>query len=118
MIDFSVPEARQAMEAAITRVRGELGREYPLIIGGQPIWTQERLRSINPSETSEAGGQVAKASRREAEQALEAAWAAFPAWSGLPAPARASALFKAAAIMPRRKLEPVARRVVGAAQAW
>ena len=38
---------------------------------------------------------MAKASRREAEQALEAAWAAFPAWSGLPAQARASVLFKA-----------------------
>ena len=118
MIDFSVPEARQAMEAAITRVRGELGREYPLIIGGQPIWTQERLRSINPSETSEVVGQVAKASRREAEQALEAAWAAFPAWSGLPAQARASVLFKAAAIMRRRKLELVAWVVLEAAKTW
>src|SRR5690606_40532785 len=72
----------------------------------------------NPSETWEVVGQVARAARREAEQALEAAWAAFPAWSGLPAQARASVLFKAAAIMRRRKLELVAWVVLEAAKTW
>ena len=33
--DFSDPAARDAMLAALEKVGGELGREYPLIIGGE-----------------------------------------------------------------------------------
>lgn len=118
MIDFSVPETRQAMEETIAQVRRELGREYPLVIGGEPVWTDRRIRSINPSDTAEVIGLVAKATRREAEQALEAAWAAFPQWSGMTAEARARVLFKAAAIMRRRKMELVAWEVLEAAKTW
>ena len=35
MTDFTKPENVQAMKAAIEKVRRELGREYPLIIGGK-----------------------------------------------------------------------------------
>jgi len=118
MIDFSIPEARHAMEETIARVRQELGREYPLIIGGRPVWTDGRIRSINPCNTSEVVGLVAKATRQEAEQALEAAWAAFPEWSALPAEARARVLFKAAAIMRRRKMELMAWMMLEAAKTW
>ncbi|BAS26589.1 L-glutamate gamma-semialdehyde dehydrogenase [Limnochorda pilosa] len=118
MIDFSVPENRRAMEETLARVRGELGREYPLVIGGQKVWTGGRIRSINPSNNRELVGLVAKATAREAEQALEAAWDAFPQWSAMTAPARARLLFKAAAIMRRRKMELSAWEVVEAGKTW
>ena len=35
--DFSKPENKQAMEEAIEQVRGELGREYPVIVNGEKI---------------------------------------------------------------------------------
>ena len=35
LTDFSKEENATAMRAAIERVKSELGREYPLIIGGE-----------------------------------------------------------------------------------
>src|SRR4051812_27692705 len=35
--DFNKPENKAAMEAALQKVQAELGREYPLVIGGERI---------------------------------------------------------------------------------
>ena len=35
--DFSTPENKAAMEKAIEEVKGELGRQYPIIINGEKI---------------------------------------------------------------------------------
>ena len=43
MTDFSKPENLQAMKTAIEKIRGELGREYPLIIGGKMVITKDML---------------------------------------------------------------------------
>ena len=48
--DFSKEENRRAFEEALETVRSQLGREYDLIIGGERIKTQEKIRSINPVE--------------------------------------------------------------------
>src|SRR6267142_4972925 len=37
LTDFTKPENKAAMEAALLRVKEEFGREYPLVIGGQRI---------------------------------------------------------------------------------
>ena len=37
------------MRAAIEKVRSQLGREYPLVIGGERIKTEGKLESINPA---------------------------------------------------------------------
>ena len=42
-VDFTNPEnARRMMRAAIEKVRGELGREYDLVIGGRRVKTAEK----------------------------------------------------------------------------
>src|SRR4051812_35438694 len=48
-LDFSRPENRKAMTHAMEKVRGELGREYDLLIGGERIRTGNLLKSVNPS---------------------------------------------------------------------
>ena len=50
LTDFSKPENLQAMKAAIEKVRGELGREYPLIIGGKKVMTKDKLKSIKEGD--------------------------------------------------------------------
>jgi len=45
--DFSQPANRQAMEAALRKVRAEFGREYPLRIGGETVFTGDKLISVN-----------------------------------------------------------------------
>ena len=41
--DFSKEENAQAMRAALEKVKSELGREYPLVIGGERIETEAKL---------------------------------------------------------------------------
>ena len=40
LTDFTKEENAQAMRAAIETVKGQLGREYPLVIGGERITTE------------------------------------------------------------------------------
>src|ERR1700680_1632640 len=44
--DDRKPETAAAMRAAIEKVRKELGREYPLVIGGKRIQTTEKIVSL------------------------------------------------------------------------
>ncbi len=116
--DFASETNRAAMGAAIDRVRAQLGATYDLQIGGERIATGARIRSVNPCRPSETVGLVAKASREHAERAIQAAAAAFPAWSRTAPEARARILWKAAAILRRRKLEMAAWMVFEVAKNW
>jgi 1-pyrroline-5-carboxylate dehydrogenase len=107
-VDFSKPENRQAMEAALKKVAGELGREYPLIIGGQRITTQDKLYSYNPSRPKEVVGVFQKATAELAARAVEEAHRAFDRWKRVPAEERAACLFRAADILRQRKFEMAA----------
>ena len=49
LTDFSTAPGRKAMEAALLAVGAQLGREFPLVIGGMPVRTGETFRSFNPS---------------------------------------------------------------------
>lgn len=103
--DFSNPDNARAFEAALVKIRGELGRTYPLIIGGQRITRTEVYTSVDPSQQGQVVGYAVKGTLADAEAAVEASKAAFPGWSRTPAPVRAGILFKTAAIMRRRKHE-------------
>src|SRR5689334_15924538 len=105
LTDFTRPENLQAMKAAIEKVRGELGREYPLIIGGKKVMTRDKLKSINPAKPSELVGLFQKAGTAEVEPAMNAALKAFETWSRTPVEERASLLFRTADIIRRRKHE-------------
>jgi 1-pyrroline-5-carboxylate dehydrogenase len=103
--DFSKPENLQAMRVAIEKVRAQLGREYPLIIGGKTVTTKDKLRSINPAKPTELVGLFQKAGAAEVEPAMQAALKAFETWSRTPVEARASLLFRVGDIIRRRKHE-------------
>ena len=61
--DFRQEENARKMRAAIERVRGQLGREYDLIIGGQRIKTTDKIKSLNPSRPSQIVGLHQKAGK-------------------------------------------------------
>ena len=103
--DFSQKEPVKAYKAALKKVRGELGQDYPLWIGDEKIHTDDYLPSINPSDTGELIGRSAKGKAKEIEKAMDAAWKAYAEWSELPMAHRARALVKLAAVMRRRKFE-------------
>src|ERR1700684_934255 len=71
--DFRHEDNARKMRAAIERVRGELGREYDLIIGGQRIKTADKIKSLNPSKPSALVGTHQKAGKEHVEPAMKAA---------------------------------------------
>ncbi|MGH9780772.1 MAG: aldehyde dehydrogenase family protein, partial [Candidatus Acidiferrales bacterium] len=103
--DFSKPENRAAMEAALKKVGTELGREYPLIIGGEKSFTKEKTQSTNPSHPSQVVGIFQKGAIELANQAIEAADKAFAHWKMVPAAKRAWYCFEVAEILRKRRFE-------------
>ncbi len=116
--DFGVPANREAMEAALRKVRLELGRDYPLWIGAERIMTEDRIVSINPGQIDVVIGRVSKASKELAEQAMVAALDAFASWSRVPAVERSACLLRAAALMRERKHEFSAMMVYESGKNW
>ncbi|TVY11685.1 L-glutamate gamma-semialdehyde dehydrogenase [Paenibacillus cremeus] len=103
--DFTKEENKQAMRAAVAKVKSELGREYPLYIGAESIATDAKITSINPGNVDEVIGYVSKADQALAEQAMQAALNTFETWKKVSPRARAEYLLKAAKLMRERKLE-------------
>ncbi|HEX6292709.1 MAG TPA: L-glutamate gamma-semialdehyde dehydrogenase [Herpetosiphonaceae bacterium] len=116
--DFSASVNVQAMQAALSRVKEQLGQTYPLIIGGEAISTDDTSTSINPGRPQEVIGRFAKATVDHADQAVEAAARAFESWRFVPPAERAGYLFKAAAVMRRRKFELCAWLTYEVSKSW
>src|SRR5579863_1875449 len=103
--DFTKEDNARKMRAAIERVRGELGREYDLIIGGQRIKTADKIKSLNPSKPSQIVGIHQKAGKEHVEPAMRAALKAFTTWKNVPVEDRAALLFRAADLLRQRKMD-------------
>lgn len=103
--NFGLEENVKAMQAAIAKVKSELGREYPLYIGTEKVVTEAKITSINPGNVDEIIGYVSKADQKLAEKAMNVALETFETWKKVPARERAEYLFKAAALMRDRKHE-------------
>ena len=116
--DFSRPEIRSAMQAAVEKVRGQLGREYDLIIGGKKIRTAEKFCSYNPSRKDEVVGVFQKCTPELAARAVEVAHKNFARWAKVPAEQRAGYLLKAGEILRQRKLEMAAWMVFEVGKSW
>lgn len=116
--DFSDEHNAQAMLASLEHVETQLGREYPLVIGGERVTTGDLIDSVNPSQFDQIVGRVHHATRDLADKALKAAWKAFDSWKNVPAEERAAYLFKAAAEMRRRKYEFNSWLVLEVGKSW
>src|ERR1700675_5111259 len=118
LTDFSKEENARKMRAAIEKVRGQLGREYDLIIGGQRVKTADKIKSLNPSKPSQIVGIHQKAGKEHVEPAMQAALKAFTTWSRTSIEERASLLFRAADLMRQRKMDYMAWLVFEVSKNW
>ena len=118
LTDFTKEENKQAFNDALQLVNSQLRKEYPLVINGEKITTEEKIVSYNPAKKTELIGMVSRANKERAEQAMQAALAAFESWKKWQPESRAQLLFKAAAIMRRRKHEFSAYLVKEAGKPW
>jgi 1-pyrroline-5-carboxylate dehydrogenase len=104
-IDFSVPANRKAMEDALAQVKAAFGREYPLTIGGERVYTAEKTKSLNPSAPEQVIGIFQKATVEMANTAVDQAAAAFERWKRVPAEERVACIYRAADILRKRRYE-------------
>jgi 1-pyrroline-5-carboxylate dehydrogenase len=118
MMNFGKSEIARQMRAALDRVRGQLGREYDLVIGGRRIRTTEKIHSINPARPSEIVGIHQKAGKEHVEPAMQAALAAFESWSRTALEERVSLLFRTADLLRERKFELMAWLVFEVSKNW
>ncbi len=118
LADFSRPENAAAMRAALAKVRGELGREYSLVIGGARTHTTAKIRSLNPAQPTELIGLHQKAGPEHVEPAMQAALTAFDSWRLVPAQDRAAWLTRVAAILRARKFEFNACLILEVGKNW
>src|SRR5947207_1058999 len=116
--DFRREENARRMRAAVERVRGQLGREYDLIIGGQRVKTTDKIKSLNPSHPSQIVGIHQKAGKEHVEPAMRAALAAFETWSQTSFEERASLLFRVGDLLRERKFELGAWMVFEVSKNW
>ena len=104
-VDFSQPENKRRMEAALDDVRAKLGREYDIIIGGKRLKTAGKIFSMNPAHPAEVVGVHQRAGEEHVEEAIQAAQTAFASWKKVPVHDRAALLFAAAAHIRDRSFE-------------
>lgn len=115
--DFTGAEKRRAMHHALDMVRDhDLGREYPLVIGGGAIRSADPIISTNPAHPEEVIGRVARAGPAEVDAAIAAARAAFPRWGRTPIGDRARVLERTAGLLRRERFRFAALEVFEAAK--
>ncbi|MGH9404443.1 MAG: L-glutamate gamma-semialdehyde dehydrogenase [Terriglobia bacterium] len=117
--DFTRGSAQfKAMAQALARVETELGRKYPLVIGGERVESGKTFHSLNPAHPDQVIGVVSRADQELANRAISAAAAAFPAWTRTNAEDRIRLLAETAARLRERKYEFEAWLVFEAGKPW
>lgn len=116
--DFSRPDDRRKMEEALAAISAQLGKEYPLVIGGKKIAGAEKITSFNPSSKNEVVGIAQKGTKQHALDAIDAAWNAFDGWRMESFEKRADLLFRIAARMRERKYELAAWMISEIGKSW
>lgn len=116
--DFTLEKERTAYLEALKKVESFLGQDYPLVIGGKQTITNKKIISVNPAHKQEVIGTVSMADIEHAEKAIQTAVQTFQTWRKAKPGLRASILFKAAAILRRRKHEFSALMTKEAGKPW
>lgn len=101
--DFSKDENRRKLEEGLNIVNGYLGQDYPLIIGGERIMTDDKKESYNPANKQETIGSLSQANQEHAQKAMDVALETFESWRKYSFEFRSDVLFKAAALIRKRK---------------
>jgi RHH-type proline utilization regulon transcriptional repressor/proline dehydrogenase/delta 1-pyrroline-5-carboxylate dehydrogenase len=121
LTDFTRPEARSKMKAALAEVQNELKSgpyRLPLVIDGHKRDGVETLLVTSPGDSSVAFSSTAAAGIDEANLAVSAALKAFESWSTTPPRERAEVLIRAASILRRDRFKLSALEVFECGKPW
>ena len=116
--DFSAPGPRAEYEEALETVSSKLGGHVPVVVGGRPVATDDRIVSVDPARPDVVVGTTGSASEAEAQLAIGAAKAAYADWSRRPAAERAEFVHRIGDLMAERKFELSAWMTLEAGKNW
>ncbi len=103
---FNPPEElHKGFDAAVEKVKKNLGKEYGMIINGKDAFADDKWDDHSPINTEWVLARMQKGNATHAAQAIAAARAAFPKWSHTPWQERVRLVRKAASILEKRILE-------------
>jgi len=106
------PALDAAFDAAIAKVRAEIGRLHALHVAGETKAGAAPIESRSPTDARVVVARVATATAADVGEAVSAAARAFPGWSAVPWQKRAEILDRAADIVRERRLELAAWLIV------
>jgi RHH-type proline utilization regulon transcriptional repressor/proline dehydrogenase/delta 1-pyrroline-5-carboxylate dehydrogenase len=118
LLDFSRPENRQAMQEAISALRGGFPLKAAAKIGGRRVSGTRSVAVHNPADPDEVVGELGLADADQAESAVEIARDAGAGWAAVPAGARAATLREAAKLMLERRFSLNALMVIEVGKSW
>jgi 1-pyrroline-5-carboxylate dehydrogenase len=105
VLNFAQPKNAKLQKDAIEAVKKNLGKTYPLVVGGKQLRSNKKLISYNPSAPDMEIAKFHKGTKTQAERAINDAAKAFETWRYEKPQTRAKLLFKAAEIARRRRFE-------------
>lgn len=116
--DFTNRENQQNFKEALKKVKTEFGKEIPLVINGEKIYTDDKYVSVDPANHKQVLGSISKASKEQVDQAMDAAKEAYKTWRKWTPKERAELLIRVSAIIRRKKDELSALMVYEAGKPW
>jgi 1-pyrroline-5-carboxylate dehydrogenase len=100
---FNPPEElHKGFDAAVARLKQNMGKEYGLIIDNKDVFADEKFDDFSPVNTEWKLATMQKGNATHAQAAMAAARKAFPDWSHTPWQERVKLLRKAAALIEER----------------
>lgn len=100
---FNPPdEFHTRYESELQRLKDNFGKEYPLIINGEKVFTNEKFENRSPINTEQVIGIFQKGNEDNANAAVAAAKKAFESWRKTPWQERVRLLRKAADLIEER----------------
>jgi RHH-type transcriptional regulator, proline utilization regulon repressor / proline dehydrogenase / delta 1-pyrroline-5-carboxylate dehydrogenase len=117
--DFARPEAREALQSALNKLRRTQPANYALLIGGRAIVEDHELvASLNPARPDDVIGRWTRGTLVDADLAIAAARTAQPKWARCPVSERAAVFERLADILESRRFELSALEILEAGKPW
>ena len=118
LADFTLEASRQAMQAAVDRMRGTPAALVPIVIDGRREEPADRFERRDPSDHARLVAEVCAADAATAVRAVESAARGLAAWRARGFAERAEILRRAAAIMRRRRFDLAALQIFEVGKTW
>lgn len=105
VLNADMTELHQQFDAAVKKVRSNLGREFPSWIGGKAYTSGKFLEDRNPANTNELLAKFHETPASELDRVMDIAVEAQKKWGFTPWQERAKIIRKAADLISERRME-------------